>query len=612
MITVGRAASCVLTLDDPALSRTHCQFEVVQDQVWVRDLNSRNGTLLDGESVARARLEPGDVLTIGTTAIGFEGLEEVPEETLGRRTQAIWKEVPRTRDVPDAQDPRWKQLLPLTGKLLAELDEDVVLARIIDGAIDLVGAERGFLLLFSGDEVTVEVARTDWRRDIDDPEVEISRGIALAVRDADEGVLIEDAGEDARVGGFRSVADLSLRSVICVPLRFEGHIGGVAYLDHRLRPHRFGETDLELMEAFADLAAVALVTSGRYRDVRRKKESLEEEVRLERARLAAARAALDVRGRSLEERWRHEGIVARSESMRRLLVQCERVVPTELPVLLVGEAGTGRERLARILHAGGPRREGAFVAVGCASLPEALAEVELFGHAEGAFTGASEARPGLFERAAEGTLFLDGVEDLGLGTQAALLRVLETGEARRVGEDLAREVGARIIATTREDPDALVRDGRLRADLLYRLAGIRLATPSLADRAADLPLLLDDLLARHAPEITLAAELRRDLLTRPWPGNLIAFENEVRRLALFGPGEVTVSDLRASDAQPEAVGSLKEATEALERRMIASALEEEDGNISRSAERLGLSRVGLRNKIRRLGLGDPDGGVETS
>ena len=604
VITLGRAPECVIALDDIALSRTHCQFERLGQVLYVRDLNSRNGTLLRGERVKRSRLELSDEVICGNTTVVFEGLEEGGgPDRLGHATIPIFQRLgKRKRALRNAEEENRKlrQLLLITRQIVEELDPDRVLSRIIDTAVDLAAAERGFLLVFRGDDMSVEVARNYWRKDVSDPELEISRHLARRVREERRGIIVEDASEDERFTEFMSVHDLQLRSVLCVPLLFRGEVKGVLYLDNRFTRGSFREEDRDVLESFAALAAIALENSGRFTAERAKKQDLEERVRRGRDELIEVRRALAAREQRDRVRDSYESLVAEAPAMKSLLRQVDRVIPTDLPIVLEGSLGTGKERLARIIHDSGARKGRPFMALACAALPASLAEVELFGHGRGAYTGAGDASGGILEAVDGGTLYLDNADDLELDAQALFLRVLESGEYRRVGESETRRVDVRVIVGSRTALDELVIAGGFREDLYFRLKGVTLKLPVLADRPEDLPALLERIMKEEAPHLTLSPRARKALLLRPWPGDLLELRNEIRRLATLGDQPVDVDELGPVD--PGAHASLKEAVSDLERRMIVRALSLHEGNLTKTAAALGLSRLGLRNKLERYGI----------
>lgn len=298
------------------------------------------------------------------------------------------------------------------------------------------------------------------------------------------------------------------------------------------------------------------------------------------------------------------GIVGESVVLREELRRAERVMQhRDASVLIVGETGTGKELLARVIHEGGSRSAAPFVPVNCSALPANLVESELFGHEKGAFTGAHAAKPGLFEMADGGTLFLDEVGTMPLDVQAKLLRVLEDKEVRRVGATKSRKVDIRILAATNVDMEEEIRNGTFRADLYFRLAVITLTVPPLRDRGDDVLLLAQDYLERLAelhqvPLPPLSAEVSNALRGYDWPGNVRELRNAIERaLLLSPPGELDVGELLRTPVMGVDEGSgaipfpasLLSITEAAARAMLELC----DGNRSEAARRLEISRQRL-------------------
>jgi transcriptional regulator with PAS, ATPase and Fis domain len=293
----------------------------------------------------------------------------------------------------------------------------------------------------------------------------------------------------------------------------------------------------------------------------------------------------------------------------------DRVTDTALPVVIYGESGTGKELVARAIHHNGPRRDRPFVSESCAAIPETLLEAALFGHVRGAFTGADAERRGLFEVAHGGTLFLDEVGEMSPAMQAKLLRVLQSGEFRRLGGERSLKVDVRLLTASNRDLQRLVEEGKFREDLFYRLNVVRVALPPLRERRDDIPLLVEHFLAKHAkanhkkpPKLERAALYK--LVGYRWPGNVRELENEILRAAALGGEVITVADLSAQVAagDPEAAFDspddlgLKKRVERLERTLLREALARSNGNQSQAARLLGLSRFGLQKKLRRYHL----------
>jgi DNA-binding NtrC family response regulator len=346
--------------------------------------------------------------------------------------------------------------------------------------------------------------------------------------------------------------------------------------------------------------------------------------------LVAVTEALGVRlsgGDIPEEAMR--GVIAHSPSIRAAYHDAWRVARTQVTVLIGGESGTGKEVLAKFLHDNSDRAKGPFVAVNCASLPGALLASELFGHTKGAFSGAVNARNGRFREAHNGTLFLDEIGDMPLELQPSLLRALETGSITPVGSDRALDVSVRIIAATHQAPPGAVAAGRFREDLFYRLNVISIELPPLRERRDDILPLARALMARaNAPHKRLSSAAARALLEHPWPGNVRELANAMTRAALLSRGDVILPEhlppplRKLADALPPADddrapldddddgddledGPASAAFKTLaqtEVDMVRRALEQTQGNRTRAAELLGITRRGLLKKLKRLGL----------
>jgi len=323
---------------------------------------------------------------------------------------------------------------------------------------------------------------------------------------------------------------------------------------------------------------------------------------------------------------RFPSIIGRSMAMRRLLATVARIAPKDVTVLVRGETGTGKEPISSQVHAQSRRSRAPLVRFNCAAIPGALAEAELFGHAQGAFTGATHARRGFFAQAHGGTLVLDEVGELPLPIQAKLLRALQGGEIQPVGSGRVERVDVRVIACTNRDLLAEVRARRFREDLYYRLAVVELLVPPLREHPEDIPALAAEFAARYGNrfgghEVRLSPALVEALCQARWPGNVRQLENEVARMvALRGTDEIGVEAFAGAPAlpapalsaptetrsfraaEPEAELSLPEQVEALERRIIASTMDAVAGNQSEAARRLGLNRGALIMRLKKYGL----------
>jgi two-component system, NtrC family, response regulator HydG len=312
------------------------------------------------------------------------------------------------------------------------------------------------------------------------------------------------------------------------------------------------------------------------------------------------------------KRYGLEHIVGRSNAIREVLDRVIRIAPTDATVLVTGESGTGKELVARALHVASRRGDRPFVPVNCAAITETLLESELFGHAKGAFTGATRARRGLFEEANGGTLFIDEIGETTPGFQAKLLRALQEGEIRRVGESQAMQVDVRVIAATNQDLRKAIAERRFREDLYYRLAVVPLRIPPLRERRDDIPLLAAHFLAgyhgRTGASKALTPEAAANLMAHDWPGNVRELENVLEQAAaLSGGREIGAADVHI-EAMPlpgEGRSTLAEAVEVAERRAIEAALARAGGDLAEVARDLGVSGTTLWRKMKRLAIESP-------
>ena len=314
------------------------------------------------------------------------------------------------------------------------------------------------------------------------------------------------------------------------------------------------------------------------------------------------------------------GIIGRSPAMREVVSILERVAPTDVPILVEGESGTGKDMVARAVHGMSRRASGPYIALNMSAIPENLAESELFGHEKGAFTGAETARAGFFAEADRGTLFLDEIGLLPATLQAKLLRVLQDGDYIPVGSRRARKADVRVVCATNEDLKKNVEQGKFREDLYYRIRVVPLRLPPLRERTEDIPLLVDHLVKKHAlrlsrPPLQPDVDAMRALLDHGWPGNVRELEHALERALLLARGEaITLADLppevRGGHDGDHGEGGYRQARDAWEKRYLQDLLAEAGGSVARAAELAGLHRSTLYEKLARIGLvqGDPDAG----
>ena len=518
-------------------------------------------------------------------------------------------------------------ILAINRRMGAEQELQPLLEIVMDSAVLLTGSERGFLLLDHDHALNVMVARNLDRENLRKAALKLSWGIARQVFQTGERILTTDAIQDERFRAQASVHHGSLRSILCVPMAWQGKPIGALYVDNRFTAGAFSLEHAALLEALADQAAIAVeharVVAGErqaldklrqsQKEVQNLAERLREQLDQTEHALDDARAELVAQRLDVQRRSDYSQIRGESPALLRLFGLMDRVRDHDFPVLVCGESGTGKELVARAIHFTGRRKRGPFLAINCAALPSTLLESELFGHARGAFTGAVIDRKGLFESADGGTLFLDEIGEMPLEMQAKLLRVLQTGELQRVGETRTRKVDVRVVAATHRNLPEMAEHGQFRQDLLFRLRVVELQIPPLRQRLDDIPLLAEYFVSENRKmgigqiERLTPAALRR-LREFSWPGNVRQLETVLKSAGLFASGDVIdVADLeplltreKSTDAgAAKTEGWWKTAQlEEIIRRAVTERLELLGGNKRRAAESLGIDRTTLYARLR--------------
>ena len=307
--------------------------------------------------------------------------------------------------------------------------------------------------------------------------------------------------------------------------------------------------------------------------------------------------------RKVEEKYHFEGIIAKSPKMLKIFELIKTIAPTTATVLIIGETGTGKEVIARAVHHQSQRRNKPFIATSCAALPESLLESELFGHEKGSFTGAVERKKGKFEAGDRGTLFLDEIGEINANTQVHLLRALEEKKITRVGGNEEIEVDVRVISATNRDLRSMVKQGKFREDLYYRLNVVKIDLPLLKDRREDILPLAEHFLKKYTEENNksikkFSSEVVKFMLNYSWPGNVRELENMIERgVILSKANSITLDELPQDIIHPSPVEG--KTIEAVERNHIINVLEETKGNITKAADILGIRRMTLYNKLKK-------------
>ena len=498
-----------------------------------------------------------------------------------------------TEESFDGSQVRLSMFYNIADALFIESGLPAFLNATLDHLVAGTGAEKAAVALM-GEDPETSTAEVVASYDLDNASVEaITAYIIQNVVDTGELWVSRDIQSDERICSQRAITDLGIRGLMCIPLTHPhtDRIGAI-YLDRRARKEAFSEEDREFLFALGRVISSAIVTARQHVELE------------ERATLPQ---------QQVEERHRLGDLIGKSRAMQETYGLIERSSKSDVAVLIRGETGTGKELGARAVHNNSRRKDKPFVPQNCAAISPDLLESELFGHANGAFTGARADRAGLFEEADGGTIFLDEIGEASPRVQSSLLRVLQDGEIRRVGESRSRKVDVRVIAATNRDLEAHVEEGGFRRDLYYRLRVMEFEMPPLRERLEDIPMLAAHLAERAAIDegksirgITL--ESIKHLLVRQWPGNVRELENELRRaVAMVEDGAELTPDvftgrepLLARDAsQTSPTTTLRSCMDTVEKEIIAWTMASCGDNVSEAARRLGVSRQGLYKKLQR-------------
>ena len=483
-----------------------------------------------------------------------------------------------------------------------------LLATVLDATIEALGADRGFVVVRDESGYRATVARNFRSEALTKAEEEISTSIAGAVMESGRALLLDDALSSEAFSAHGSVRRLSLKSVLCAPLVASNEAFALIYLENRQITNAFTERHRILLDEICAMSAPRLRGAVLVDHARRRAQELD-------ALLGDT-----------------DGIVTADEEMLALLRTVRQIAPTDLPVLIQGETGTGKELIARAIYHHSSRAKCEFYVLNCAAIPATLIESELFGYVRGAFTGANRDRIGIIGAAHRGTLFLDEIGEMPLELQARLLRVLQSGEFSRLGSVRGETVDVRFLAATNRDLGREVEEGRFRSDLYYRLSGITLNIPPLRDRPHDVHLLADHFLKAYSRGRTpqrLSDEAMQALSGYAFPGNVRELQGELARLVAvttagsvigrdaLNPRILSAAGKKAQMSErisPETGNLVPISLSEMEKRLILSTLEVTKGNRTRAAELLGISREGLRTKMQRLGLAEaaPAGSLVSS
>ncbi|MDQ3332238.1 MAG: sigma 54-interacting transcriptional regulator, partial [Planctomycetota bacterium] len=613
------------------------------DEWVVRDLNSRNGTLLGRKQVLGDEpLFESARIRIGLWEAAFTHdpaqLPDLSEEPLDRETNAsaagtrsarTEAEVESTAPEPEIlhrrRETRFGELARRDSHLRDRVSRELAAlyrlaldmgrfdqtgplsGAVLDALLESTPANIGAVLLLpDGSSQAQDLAVAAFRAPDDAAYDRVSDYLSQAVLTSGEAVLGNDVAEDSRLASRDSLGRMRARSVICAPTRHELRINGLVHLYATDPDNPLDVDDLEFTLAVADQLGGAIEAINR------------------RQALADDLGRVEVENQSLRQQLQIESeLIGRSAAVEALRIDIGHVAPTDATVLIRGESGVGKELVARALHLNSRRRTGPFVCLNCAALTESILESELFGHEKGSFTGATGRKIGKFEAANGGTLFLDEVGEMSLAIQSKFLRVLEGHPFERVGGNQSIRADVRVVAATNRDLEEAVEEGSFRRDLYFRLHVVVLNVEPLRNRPGDVELLAEHFRRKFVAKAGrthegFAREALEVLRNYDWPGNVRELQNAIERAVILcrseriEPSDIRLtrlgSDLSEVDAEvsPSIEGGFHELSlEALERKHILETLDFTDWNKSRAAQILGIERSTLDRKLKRYRVRRP-------
>ena len=580
--TVGRGGDNDVQLEDPRVSE-HA-FSVAFDGQRYRVGALEASVYVNGKKKDEHALAAEDALKVGDSELTFQtvGVEKTMTSLpTGTSTGPALVSTPSDMERELAA---FRRLTTFSERLLQSYELDRVLDELMDEAIELTRADKGFLILLESNELRIKVARNIARENIEDAVERVSDSIVAKVVKSQKAMILRDALEDPEFKASESVVNLKLLSVMCVPLMHKGDLFGLIYVGNDRLVNRFEPRSLDLLTVFASQASLILQNA-----------MLVNELKLDNTELR----------RKLEDQ-RYGDIIGTATSMKDVYKRIDKVAITDISVLITGETGTGKELIARELHRRSPRVKGPFITINCGAIPENLLESELFGHVKGAFTGAVTTKQGRFQAAIGGTLFLDEIGELPLTLQVKLLRALQERVVYKVGDNRGEPVDIRVLAATNKVLEEEVKRGTFRDDLYYRLNVVTLKLPPLRDRGEDVVMLSKYFLQKYALEFV--AKVRGftpsaivAMKKYAWPGNIRELENRMKKAVvlaekpLLGPDDL---DLRPENLEP--VMPLAQAKEEFQKRYINEVLERNSGNRTKTAKDLGVDPRTIFRHLEKL------------
>jgi transcriptional regulator with GAF, ATPase, and Fis domain len=571
VITIGRGEGNDVFLDDPSVKEHHAQIVYNGRDFQLEELDRAADICINGKKKRRARLVDGDRVELGSAQVLFSMFSELPRVSEASEDRDSISMLAGSNELAGL-----RKLYQFSERLMTILDVDELLEALLESVMEITGASRGAVLLLDPNEsngtLRVRASRNVRREALENATGGISDSIVRHVIETKRPLIVSDALSDTTFGKSESVMALRLSSVMCAPLLNHGEVIGVLYVGNDEIKHLFERPQLDIMIIFAGQAALILQNAMLLSALREDKEKLT---------------------RELSDK-RFGEIIGACPSMLEVFRKIKKVAGTDISVLITGETGTGKELIAHELHMRSNRATGPFVTVNCGAIPENLIESELFGHVKGAFTGAVASRPGKFQHAQSGTLFLDEVGELALPLQVKLLRALQERVVYRVGDSRPEKCDIRVIAATNRNLEEMIKSGDFREDLYYRLNVVNLWLPPLRERGDDTFIIAKALLSKYADELSsrvrgFSPPALAAIRKYPWPGNIRQLQNRIKKaLVLCDRTLLSAEDLDLGQEAQDPILPLEKAKEDFQRKYVLEVLERNNGNRTQTARDLGV------------------------
>ena len=557
LTSIGSSPENDIVLPDPLVSDG---FAIRFDgQIYTVLALKKTDFVVNGKKRGKHKLSHDDRIVIGSCELRFVMIDEQPP-TMAEAGETI------------ADIDAYTKLYEFSEKLIQKRDLGELLDALMDAVVEITNADKGFLVLLEGETVDVKVARNLNKENIADAVTQLSDAIIAKVVRTRKPVIVSDAMRDDEFASSKSVMQLKVSSVICVPLLDRGRLLGLIYVGNDSIRDLFQADTLRVLTVFSSQASLIVANA-----------LLLNELRVDNKRL-----------NDRLEQFRFGEIVGTSPPMQAVFRKVEKISATDISVLITGETGTGKELIAREVHNRSPRAGKPFVTINCGAIPENLLESELFGHVKGAFTGAVANKQGKFQAADGGTLFLDEIGEMPIELQVKLLRAIQEKVVYRVGDTRPETVDIRILAATNRELEKEIAGGRFREDLYYRLNVVNVELPPLRVRGDDVLVIARYLLSRYSREYDikvkgLSPNAAVGIRKHSWPGNIRELENRIKKAVVLSDSSVIGPDDLGltGDVLPQIL-SLADAKDKFQREYINEVLALNNGNRTKTARDLGV------------------------